>query len=255
MSQPWPILVINLDRSIDRLASISAALNKRGLNFVRVRATEAEERSATLPRRSHLAGEFYADLTPNERACRASHLQALQAVAGSPARAVLVLEDDADFSDDAFKVLDELAGLPGPLPDCISLFGVRARGATLARLRSGHALISSVSPPIGSVAVLWTPTGARKFLAAADRRKHRPIDVQRKHWWEGDLNATWISPAPIREHAQLGAQSTIGSRNTSGPRNALAKWSYRVRFMASSHWRFLCRRGATRWWKAQERVG
>lgn len=254
MSQPWPILVINLDRSTDRLASITSALNRFDLQFDRVKAIEAKELTDTLPKRSHLFGEFFADLTPTERACRASHLNALTTVAASSARAVLVMEDDADFDDDARMILAEIAELPGALPDCISLYGMRTRGAPLVHLPSGRLLISSVTPPIGAVAILWTPVGARKFLAVAGRRMHRPIDVQRKHWWEGNLNAAWVSPPPIKETTHFGSQSTIGERRQTGPMAAIAKWSYRARFTVSSHSHFMIRHGVIRWLAAQERI-
>ncbi|MBM4111646.1 MAG: glycosyltransferase family 25 protein [Phycisphaerae bacterium] len=254
MSQPCPILVINLDRSVDRLDSMTARLGQLGLKFDRIRACDSDGDGATQRPRTHLFGEFFSDLTPGERACRASHLLALRTVADSHARAVLVLEDDADLSEITVMVLKELCSLPTPPPDCISLFGKRSRGATLARIGSRHALVRSVAQPIGAVAVLWTPSGARKFVAAAERHAQRPIDVQRKHWWEAKLDAAWIAPAPVKESETLGRRSTIGPRRHAGAVATLSKWSYRTRFTVLSHWKFMARHGLAMWWRAQERI-
>lgn len=254
MSQPFPILVINLDRSVDRLDSITGRLHGLALSFDRITGCEARTEDARTSSEYRLFGSFFADLTPGERACRASHLRALRVVAASHARAVLVLEDDADLDDSTLSVLEGLHSLPSHLPDCISLYGRRVRGATLARVTPLHALVASVTPPIGSVAVLWTPSGARKFIDAAEQQPTRPIDVQRKHWWEAELDAAWIAPAPVKESETLGRQSTIGPRRRAGAGATLSRWSYRTRFTALSHWKFVARHGVAMWWRAQERI-
>jgi GR25 family glycosyltransferase involved in LPS biosynthesis len=254
MSQPCPIFVINLERSIDRLANMRLQLDRLGLTFDLVRAVKASANEAAGSRHNHFLGEYFTCLTPGEQACRESHLLALRAVANSHDRAVLVLEDDAEVGPAAVAALTDLCSMPGPLPECTSLYGTRSRGSTVAQLRSGGSLMLSVSPPIGAVAILWTPSGARKFLDVADQHASRPIDVQRKHWWEGTLHAAWISPPPITESTAFGRQSTIGARSARGFGASLAKWSYRMRFLVSSHCHFLALHGVKRWWKAQERV-
>ena len=114
MSQPCPILVINLERSIDRLANMRLQLDRLGLTFDLVRAVKASANEAAGSRHNHFLGEYFADLTPGEQACRESHLLALRAVANSHDRAVLVLEDDAEVGPAAVAALSHIiTGNPG----------------------------------------------------------------------------------------------------------------------------------------------
>lgn len=87
----FPVYVINLDRRPDRLAAITAALDRLGMPFERVPATDAND----LPSR---------DLPPTMDmgavACALSHSEAIRRFLGTPREVALILEDDVELATD-----------------------------------------------------------------------------------------------------------------------------------------------------------
>lgn len=254
MNQPCPILVINLDRSADRLMRISQGLSDLGLAFERVRAIDAKELSPTSTPEPSLISRFHSPLTPTERACCMSHGVALRRAVELGAAAVLVLEDDVSFGPGFRDFLLHIASQPELLPDATSLFAQRPRGRCVRIVGHGHRLIESVCPPISAAAVLWTRAGARKFIPACDRAA-RPIDVERKHWWEWDLSHGWIESPPVKLHPVSSGQSTIGIRGDKGIAPRIRKHAYHIRFTLAAHANYLRHRGVRRWLEAQAPIG
>ena len=70
------VILINLDRRVDRLKDVTEELNNLEINFERISAVDAVELG----------------ITPKD-ACRASHIKALEMAEGN----TLILEDDATF--------------------------------------------------------------------------------------------------------------------------------------------------------------
>lgn len=97
MSQPCRVIVINLDRDVERLAHIGAELARAGIAFERFAAIDGDMLPGWLRR---YLGDAEATLSRGEIGCYASHLAVCRDVEeqGAPA---LVLEDDvalpADF--------------------------------------------------------------------------------------------------------------------------------------------------------------
>ena len=78
----------------------------------------------------------------------------------------------------------------------------------------------------------------------------RPVDVQLKHWWEGDLDILTVSPSPVAEHDEHGASSTIGNRRSQGLLYHLRKFRYRMGYACACQWHLLKRRGLRSWLRA-----
>lgn len=94
------ILLINLDRSVDRLQFQRRQLGRLGLHFVRLRGCTPQDIDDR--RYRELAWRWQRPMSRTEVACLLSHARAWRHVADS-GRPALVLEDDAVVSD----------GLPG----------------------------------------------------------------------------------------------------------------------------------------------
>lgn len=107
MSLP-EILLINLDRSPDRLAFMAGQFDRLGLAFTRLPATDGADISETDFGR--LADTYMRPISKSELGCLTSHMRAWRHCvdAGRPA---LVLEDDAFLSDRLPVFLAELADL------------------------------------------------------------------------------------------------------------------------------------------------
>lgn len=253
MSQPCPILVINLDRSVDRLSRVTSSLQALNLSFERIRAIDAIEHRATAQETPSSSSSFHKPLTAAERACCMSHGIALRRAAGMDAPAVLILEDDVSLGPGFLGVLEALTSNPQELPDSTSLFGSRLRGRCIRNVFSSHRLMESVCPPISAVAILWTPNGAKKFIPACDRAV-RPVDVERKHWWEWGLTHAWISNAPVQLDCKSSVQSTIGMRKSTGLPARMRKIKYHMGFSLASHLHYISFRGISSWLAAQSLV-
>jgi glycosyl transferase family 25 len=255
--------VINLDRSADRLAAVTRTLHALGLPFERIEAVDGGKLSGE--EISQLASNngfaFFKPLTRGEIGCALSHRRALERVVELGCPCALILEDDFALQEDVaadggarFRdVLAALSALGTACPDAVNLFGRRPRGAIVRTLGDSAQLLRSVSPPVGNVAVFWTQTGARKFLGQQPPFR-RPVDVDRKHWWERNLDACWISPPPCTEGRALGQRSTIGARQSSGLGSRCRKLIYRGMFAVQSQWHFFRMYGVARWLRAQQRV-
>lgn len=251
-ANPCPILLLNLRRSPERLAEAARALGALGLAFERIEAIDGSSLGeAELRRHAPEAPRaFFKTLMPGEVGCALTHRAALARIVEAGWPCALVLEDDAEPDATLPAVLRALVALGPSLPDATNLYGRRPRGLVRALLGPDARLMQSVSPPVGNVAVVWSRRGAQRFLADAAPIR-RPVDVDRKHWWERGLDACWISPPTCGEHRALGARSTIGPRRSAGVRARLRKLTYRAEFAIASQLAFARVHGLAAWMRAQ----
>jgi glycosyl transferase family 25 len=237
-----PVLLINLDGSVERLRKATAQLAAAGVRFERLPAvdgrllSEAErQRLAPWDRRA-----FFKPLSPGEIGCYLSHLAALERIVKEGWPRALVLEDDFILTPEFPSRLRELLEAPGALPPLVKLEGTCRGGAPEQRLPSGMLLMRNRRAPSRTIAQLWSSEGARTFLANASRLR-RPVDVEIKHWWETRVEVRYVSPAPIKDGDATGAGSTIGARNPGDLGSRLMKARYRLGFFVESCWRHLRR--------------
>jgi len=108
-----PIWVINLKRSADRRAFITAHLRDLGLSFELIEAADGEALST-----EELAAVYQAalctprPLTPGEIGCALSHLRLYQRQMDEGHEAVVILEDDAIVDPSFLDTMAQLARLP-----------------------------------------------------------------------------------------------------------------------------------------------
>lgn len=103
-------LLINLDRSPERLAQMQERLDYFKLPFRRVSAVDGKkvtftEREIDASAYESCHGKY---VTPTEVACYISHYNAFQAFLEGDKEYALILEDDMVFSDDFLLVLENL---------------------------------------------------------------------------------------------------------------------------------------------------
>jgi glycosyl transferase family 25 len=234
-----PIHVINLAREPGRLARIGAALD--GFGFVWRRA-EAIDRLAVAPER--LAAEFGAGplsraypATPGDMACSLSHRRLWEAIAGGPAPAAVVLEDDARlapafpaFATEAVARLMRDHGMgalklefwPGPqqsrrLPLGEPLGGAPA-GAALYRLRSGF---------LGTCGYVLSARGAEALLS-----RFPALAVPVDHFLFGRsaglgfdlLRPGFVNPAPVLHDIATFASDIRAERPDRSRRTLRRRW-------------------------------
>jgi glycosyl transferase family 25 len=115
------ILVINLDRSQDRLEFIASQMQRLGLEFTRLKATDATMIGDD--EFDRLGGTYMRPLSRTELACLHSHSRAWRHCVDSN-QPVLVLEDDVVLSEKLPSWLAELDDI-----DLLDILNLETRGA------------------------------------------------------------------------------------------------------------------------------
>ncbi len=215
------VFLINLDRSVDRLARCAPILDRLGVSWERVpgvegRALDADQLKALNPQPAP-RNAWFRPLTAGEIGCFLSHLRCWQLIEARDIDCGLVLEDD-------FTAFDVCT-----LQNLLTL-GASASGShpwdvlKLTRLRKGAKLIHSLSNdgneaqlalclggkgPEDGTAYMVSRRGAAKLTPKRDHLL-RPVDFELKHVWERDLTVYSASPDLFWQVGSDIAASVIG---------------------------------------------
>lgn len=209
-------LLINLDRSPDRLVRCEPLLAQLGVTWERVTGIEGAklpaERLASLNPFPAPHGEWYRPLTPGEIGCFLSHQACWQRIIDLGWSCGLVLEDDFAMAD-GFSP-ERLAALMATSDqwDVVKLTRLGTNAPLHLTLPQGLRLRGRGAGPIDGTAYLVSARGARKMVA---QREHiwRPVDFDMKHHWERDLTLHWCDPDLFRQVSHEEAPSVIGDRS------------------------------------------
>jgi glycosyl transferase family 25 len=184
------IQVINLDRSIDRLASMACQLNTLGLVWERLPAVApTQDQALHHPRYNHNRAKalFNRDLSPAEIGCFLSHIAALERFVESKAPIGLVLEDDAVVVGSSVEGIETILGFLGQSFDgewhCVNLASSYRKRRRRVACFNGYDLYRAYYFPILTAALLWSQSGAKAFLASIeDKGIFAPVDEQLRHF-------------------------------------------------------------------------
>ncbi len=186
----FKILVINLDRSADRLASISSQLERVGMSFERVAAFDGKALSDEFvqehsPKRV-VSKTYHRALSNAEVACSLSHQKAWRKIIDDDLDFAIVLEDDCELLNNFTDTVNLIAGLPADSWDFIKLYALRRGGGeNIAKSidYKGHTFVTYHRYPLGFVGQAVSRRGAEKLVKNL-RYVTQPIDGQLKSWWE-----------------------------------------------------------------------
>lgn len=197
-----PICVINLDEDVDRMANIRTTLQRMGLPFVRFAAF----RGTDIPER--WKADFGADnpMGSGQIGCYASHLQAMADILETDETARVILEDDADLSDDFAAFL---ANLPKQLPNDWDIVRLSPTLANLKRpvhpiatLPDGRKLYVYSRPPGDAAGYIINRQFAERFTAPIARRVS--VDTHFAYLTLfGDPTCYGVYPPPVRQRASI----------------------------------------------------
>ncbi|MEQ1489689.1 MAG: glycosyltransferase family 25 protein [Terricaulis sp.] len=196
------IVVINLDRDIDRMAHMRRELERADVRYDRFSALRGDALPADIARYFPVG----VDLSPGEIGCYGSHLAILQQIVrGERAAPLLVLEDDVGLPPDLGAALARLiAALPFRWDIVRLSYPTKLVTRPIAALGAGRHLVRYSRVPTTTGAYLISASGARKFLA--ERPRSVPVDHDLRHIWEWDLDTYGVSP-PLIAHDVIGASS------------------------------------------------
>jgi glycosyl transferase family 25 len=203
--------VINLDRAPERLARISAQLQRLQLDFERIpavdaRALSAEQRAALDEagyRRRHGMSPLGGEL-----GCYLSHVAAMDRFLQSSAEFALVLEDDVLLHDSLPAVLKGLMAHPARW-DMVKLSAVHS-GTPVAvlALAPGHDLAVMLSRCTGSSAYIVNRRAARAYSRGLLPMR-LPYDHVFDQGWHFGLKVRLVTPTPCGHDDRIA--STIGA--------------------------------------------
>jgi glycosyl transferase family 25 len=203
--QTW---VINLDRAPDRLARVSAQLQRLALPFTRLPAVDAG--ALTAAQRACLDEAGYRNrhgMQPvlGELGCYLSHVQAMRMFLASPSRFALVLEDDVVLHDTLPAVLRGLMAQPARW-DMVKLSAVhRGTPQRVLEVAPGQHLAVMLSRCTGSSAYLINRRAAHAYLREHDGLlpMRLPYDHVFDQGWRFGLKVRLVTPTPCGHDDQI----------------------------------------------------
>ena len=207
------IVVINLEESTERRASICLQLTQLDLAFALFEAVDASRgfsSFAAYDERKYLANTGRR-ASPEEAACFASHVCLWKrcVASGEP---MVILEDDAEVLPCFLAALAEIETL-------IQVYGFirlqehgpsRHIRTALVEKAGAFNLHYFASCPFGAMAYAITPRVAAAFIERSSVLG-APVDVFIKKFWEHGQPLFGLSPGPIKNSA-LSSRSTIKHR-------------------------------------------
>jgi len=210
--QSIPVYVINLDRSPDRLAHVTAQARSVGFEFERIRAVDGRAPGFAEGLGQRPAGPLRHQVVPPAvAACFQSHRLAWERIAGGDAGHGIVLEDDIVLKS-GFRDVLEPSWLP-PEADLVRLESWWAplwlAAKPLARHR-GRAVHRLLGPTSGTGAYLVSRAAAAALLERTAEQLD-PVDVvmfdPRSEAIAG-LSLFQMCPAPARQAHLSAAHQT-----------------------------------------------
>jgi glycosyl transferase family 25 len=205
-----PIYVINLDRDVERMASLAGSLQALALPFERISAVLGKE----VPNWEQLVdAALYASRNrlpmprPGEVGCYLSHLKAMEEFLRTDAPWCVILEDDVEVLPSCLPVLAALGEKDDW--DLVKLFCFHAGLPVRKRaLTASHHLVVHLTRTTSSAAYAVNRRAAKTLLQSM-----RPITEQVDHAldrpWETSLRIRGVRPMPVTL-AATSVNSTIG---------------------------------------------
>lgn len=223
MSTP-PVLVINLDRSPDRLSAINEHLTARGIAYQRITAVDGTQidlnkyADADLYRRCH--GR---NLRASEVGCYVSHLKAMSHFLETAQPCCVILEDDARLAADFTAIVSELVDRKLYGFDMLRLQG-RRQGLGITSIRNERWRIKVHATRVtGSTGYILNRKAAQRYL-----ERLLPMAVPYDHAFDRALHLRLrlgaVLPYPVDFAGVNSTIETTRSESRIGKVKGISRW-------------------------------
>lgn len=209
------VILINMDRSIQRRQQMEHRLLGLGLVYTRLSAVDGKARWAELSPTVDVytfQRNVGRDVMQGEIGCYHSHLQAWRALVDSNSHTLLVLEDDVVFGDNFLPALHE-ALLHRHSWDMLNFNKIRAKQPVQQAQIGPYSLNAYLGPLTGMGAYLISRDTARRLLSSM-LPITLPIDLELDRVHRHRIRRYGLEPFP--SHVDDGNQSTITGQSFSG---------------------------------------
>lgn len=202
---PVPIILINLDRSPERLAAMRGQLGELGLTAERLAGTDGAQLDAGTRSRYYCEAlnhqVYHKRLTAGEIGCYISHLRAWQLIVERGWQHALVLEDDLLLRPEFPAAVAAVADLPAGW-EVVKLNGGRTKPVTRKTPLSPFELVDYYKAPVFTSAQAVSRTAAEKLLKTRIPFG-RPADVDLQFPWETGVRVQGLEPYPVVARADV----------------------------------------------------
>lgn len=227
-----PVLLVNMERSTERLARSSATLQRYGLDFVHIKAVDGKGMSiADLG--ANIAPDFsqyYKVLTTSEVGCYLSHRKCWQYLLNSNFEYVVVLEDDFELQEDISTIHQYLADITLPW-DCIKLMEYPLkRSAVQSFVCLNKTLVRYDKIPSRTGAYVVSRSGAKKMLAQSEIIA-RPVDIDCQYWWENNLMVFGLKPYMVKASTHFESTIDASSKRSNSQKSVIKQLTQKLAFM------------------------
>lgn len=198
-------VVINLDRSKDRLEAVTSNCVEQGIEFTRLPAVDGSQIvdfSKAGYKRDAALTYVGRELSSGEVGCYLSHLNALKVFLQGDADYMLVLEDDVEFTHPNVMQLMQASITASATPSSNGI-GVANVGLAPSKLTSKVADIDETGFvaahyfPVTMTAILWGRDAAEGFLKECSQVVY-PVDLALQNWAIQNKCGFGMIPAPCR---------------------------------------------------------
>jgi glycosyl transferase family 25 len=197
---PTDVLVINLDRSPDRLAKVDRQLKALSVSYTRISGVDGRFLDPAL-RTAPLGTErYFRPMENGDYGTYQSHRLCWQRVVDERLDWAIVLEDDAVLSPSFVDVPAAIERLPLEW-DVVKLFNGWRKRRTWPLMKAGpFEVVAYDKIPAGTPGYVVSRRGAERLLRG-HRRMMRPVDIDMQYWWETRTEVIGFSPFPVRDDA------------------------------------------------------
>lgn len=209
------VILINLERSIQRREQMEQRLLELGLAYTRLSAVDGKAQWEMLQStvdKFTFERNVGRDLMPGEIGCYHSHLQSWNALVQSDCHTLLVLEDDVVFGDDFIEAIGEALQYRQSW-DMLNLNKIRAKQPVCQALVGRYSLNAYMGPLTGMGAYMISRVTAARLLPAM-LPIVLPIDLELDRVHRHRLRRLGLEPFP--SHVNDENQSTITGQGFAG---------------------------------------
>jgi len=200
-----PIIIINLDDSIERWESLSKQLSHIGLNPIRLAGTLgcalSEQDKSIWANHKKNRKQHHRNLTDGEIGCYISHYRAWEKIVEDNISACILLEDDLNVDPGFTSAIETIETLPKSW-DLIKLYDGRPTPFYHSTPIDNEFSVGNYKTvPNGCQAYAVSLTGAKKLLAR--KPFFRPVDIDIQFHSEIQLNVIGIKPYKIKVNREF----------------------------------------------------
>lgn len=206
-------IVINLDRSVERMNFMNSQLLSTGIDYIRFSAiSDASPDHDSLLNSKKFRRLFGRDISKGELGCFHSHMHCLKDFISGNDRSIVILEDDVYLPDSITDFIENLSDtLATSFEDwqCVNLSSPYDKRFTTVSTIKGLKLRKAWQFPILTSALMWSRAGAELFINDVEKNGiYAPVDNQLRYVLSRSGKGFSFDHPPI---SLANFESTIGS--------------------------------------------